>query len=267
MIKFDLAALSRRNSRAPLVLRPITTTQAQIATLAALYMRVVRVWADARELIVSTYAQTLSELQTDSAGDLQSAMNAMNAEAQRVVVLLTPDMRGFAMGYEKVHRGKWVRNVLSAVQVQLETMLSEDDVDDTIEAFLEWNTSLVRDVSDETRRRIANTVFSGVQQRRPVAEVAKEISESVGMARARARRIAADQSTKLGARLNQARQEQAGLSHYKWRHSGKKHPREWHKERDGAVYPWRGEGSIAPDDQPSVPPFCGCTAQGVIVPE
>jgi hypothetical protein len=102
------------------------------------------------------------------------------------------------------------------VDVDLNTILTAGDVEDTLGASLNWNVSLVRDVSDEIRRRISNAVFAGFQRRAPAREIAKEITEATGMARARARRIAADQTVKLGARLNQARQEQAGLTSFKW---------------------------------------------------
>jgi SPP1 gp7 family putative phage head morphogenesis protein len=138
-----------------------------------------------------------------------------------------------------VHRGKWVQSVLSATDVNLDTILTAGDVEDTVGASINWNISLIKDVSDELRRRIANAVFAGFQRRAPAAEIAKEIREATGMARARARRIAGDQTVKLGARLNQARQEQAGITSFKWRHSAKRHPRSWHLQRDGKVYPWQ----------------------------
>jgi SPP1 gp7 family putative phage head morphogenesis protein len=177
---------------------------------------------------------------------------------------LSPDLRRWALNVERVMTGKWARNVLSATGVDLSTVLSPDDMNETVEAALNWNTALIRDVSDDLRRRIANSVFAGFQRRAPASEIAKELREATGLARARSLRIAADQTVKLGARLNRARQEQAGLTHFKWRHSAKAHPRSWHLARNGKVYPWEGSG-IPADDMPGVPPYCGCTAQGVVV--
>lgn len=177
--------------------------------------------------------------------------------------MLTPDLRDWALRVEAVHRGKWIRNIFSAVSIDLSTVLSALDVTDTVQASIEWNVSLIKDVSDEIRRKVVNSVFSGFQARKPAREIAKEIREATGLARQRSLRIAADQTVKLGSRLNQARQQQAGLDHFKWRHSGKAHPRLRHKERDGKVYPWEGSG-IPSDDMPGVPPYCGCTSQGVL---
>jgi SPP1 gp7 family putative phage head morphogenesis protein len=262
-VELNLAAATNRRSRKPIVLPNIAPTKAQADDLFSTYNKIVISWAAGIPRIMAEYETTLAQMTTDSAETTAGAIDSLAAEIQRLVLSLTPDLRRWALRVEAVHRGKWVRSVLSAVDVDLNTILTAGDVEDTLGASLNWNVSLVRDVSDEIRRRISNSVFAGFQRRAPAREIAKEITEATGMARTRARRIAADQTVKLGARLNQARQEQAGLTSFKWRHSGKLHPRSWHKQRDGKVYPWRGN-SIPADDMPGVPPYCGCTAQGVV---
>jgi uncharacterized protein with gpF-like domain len=264
-LKFSLATriAAQRRSQKPITLAKIATTQAQAQNLFAIYARVVSAWKDALERINAAYAKTLSEITTDSADDIRSAMDAVDAEIQRIVLLLTPDLRQWALGIERVQRDKFVSSVLSASAVDLNTVLTAGDMNDTLQAAIEWNVSLIKDVSDETRRRIANAIFAGLTARMPAVDVAKEIQEAVAMSRARALRIAGDQTVKLGERLNRARQEQAGVTKFKWRHSAKRHPRSWHLARDGKVYPWEGSG-IPADDMPGVPPLCGCTAQGVI---
>jgi uncharacterized protein with gpF-like domain len=263
----NLAARVRRPSKKPITLANIATTQAQATDLLALYAKIIAAWSESQKHIVAEYERTIAAMTTDSPASTGDAIDSVAGQIQRLVMLLTPDLRRWALRVEDVHRGKWVRSVLSATDVDMNTILSPYDVNDTIDASLNWNVSLIRDVSDEIRQRISNAVFAGFQRRASARDIAKEISDSIGMGRARARRIAADQTVKLGARLNRARQEQAGLTHFKWRHSGKLHPRNWHLARDGNVYPWEGSGSIAPDDRPGVPPFCGCTAQGILLPD
>lgn len=266
MIKLNLASLVKRPSRRPIVLANIATTKAQADTLAALYLGIVAEWANATDRILAAYSLALSKLVTDSANDIGSLLDEIGGEIQRLVLTLTPSLRLWALQVEAVHRGKWVSNVLSASSVDLSTILSADDVSETVDAAVNWNVSLVRDVSEEQRRRIANAVFTGLQQRKSAADVAKEIREATGMARARARRVASDQTSKLGAQLNKARQLQAGITHFRWRHGSKVHYRPWHLARDGKVFSWENPG-IPPDDMPSIPPWCSCTAQAIILPE
>lgn len=264
-MKLDLPAMARRlTNRREIVLPNIATTKAQADSLALIYLRAVRLWTEAQDRIVASYERTLAELTHDSPAETGGSIDGVDAQLQRLVLELTPELRRWAFSVERVHRGRWIRNILSATSIDLQTILYADDMADTVEASIEWNVALIRDVSDEARRRITNSVFSGFQARKPAREVAKEIREATGFARQRSIRIAADQTVKLGSKLNEARQRQAGLDHFKWRHSGKVHPRPWHEDRDGKVFPWEGS-EIPKDDLPGVPPFCGCTAMGVAV--
>jgi SPP1 gp7 family putative phage head morphogenesis protein len=262
-VKFDLAAMAKRPSRKPVTLANIAPTKAQADDLFALYARMLAIWTARIPNVIAEYKRTLEKMTTDSAETTAGELDGIAAEIQRLVILLTPDLRQWALRLESVQRGKWVRSVLSAIDVDLNTVLTAGDVEDTVGAAINWNVSLIRDVSAQLQQKIANAIFAGFQRRAPAEEIAREIRDAVGMARSRALRIAGDQTVKLGARLNQARQEQAGITEFIWRHSAKRHPREWHLARNGRKFPWRGN-SIPADDMPGVPPFCGCTAQGVV---
>lgn len=261
-MKFDLARRARRNSRKPVVLPPIFTTQALADDLAILYLRVVNTWRDKTEAIVDSYDRTLGQLlQTDSVEETGGQIDEVAEAINRLVLELTPDLRRWAFRVEQWHRGKWARAVLSAVEVELSTLIGPEDVAETIEAVLRRNTSLIRDVGEQIRQRIADAVFRGFTARSPAREIAKEIREATSMGRARAIRIAADQTTKLSSALDAQRQRQAGLDHWKWRHSGKLHPRPEHVARDGKIY----TDKTAPEDEPGELPYCGCVRQGVLV--
>lgn len=259
----NLASRVKRPSRKPITLARIETTQAQAADLFAIYAKVIAAWVKAQPAIVTEYERTLAAMTHDSASTTGGAIDSVAAEINRLVILLTPDLRRWALHVEQVHRGKWTRSVMSATDVDLSTVLSTYDVNDTVDASVNWNVSLIRDVSDELRKRVANAVFTGFTQRRSAVDIAKDIREATGMARARSRRIAADQSVKLGAQLNRARRLQAGISSYKWRHSAKRHPRLWHLARNGKIYK-NDDPRIPADDRAGIAPFCGCTEQAVI---
>ncbi len=129
---------------------------------------------------------------------------------------------------------------------------------ETLEDYLVRNVALVRDVSDQTRGRISDIVFRGLQNRTPARDVARVIAEATGLGRKRSLRIASDQLNKLTGSLDQLRQEQLGFDSFVWRHSGKLHPRLDHLARDGNVYRW--DSDVARNDPPGYLPFCGCRA-------
>lgn len=271
-MRFDLARQVKRPSRRAIDLPPIITTKAQANDLAAIYLRVVNAWREAAATIAESYQGSIEQvLQRDSVEETGAAIDGIADAIERLVMTLTPSLRDWAFRTERWHRGKFARGILSAVDITLETLLGPGDVQDTIETVIQRNVALVKDVSDQTRNRIAEAVFRGFQQRTPAREVAKDIREAVGMARSRAIRIAADQTVKVASALDAERQRQAGLDKFKWRHSGKAHPRPWHRQRDGKLYDQDtgkavdGGEVIPPNDMPGVPPFCGCVRQGVIV--
>lgn len=172
---------------------------------------------------------------------------------------------------------RWRRTVQAATSIDLATLIGPQDVRETLETVIARNVGLVRSVSDETRRRIADSVFRGLQARTPSRQVAKEISEAVGIERRRALRIAADQNVKMSSALNDERRRQAGIDSFLWRHSGKVHPRAAHVERDGKLYSedpgkvgTEYEGKLVrkvPEDRPGQLPFCGCSARAVLILE
>lgn len=280
-MKFSLATMVRRlriPRRKSIPLRD-AAPPAVLATdlFRGVYLPVVEAWGAASERVVTTYERTLAEMVTDTPADVATDLDDIAAEIDRIVLRLTPRLRDWALSVEQWTRGKWRGAVLSATGVDLQTLIGPEDVVETLDALVERNVGLVRDVSAQTRGRIADAAFRGLTNRTPAREVAREIAEAVGMGRARATRIAGDQLSKLTSALADERRREAGIDVWKWRHSGKRHPRDWHKARDGKLY-GDDSGMVGrevdgqtvltppePNDLPGRPPFCGCRAQAVLV--
>jgi hypothetical protein len=283
-MRFSLAQLTRRTNpgirRKAIVIRDIAPPAALATNLyRAVYLPVAQLWERVSADILAEYERTLSAMTTDSPSDLQARLDAAANDLERLFILLDASLREWGVQTERWQRDKWRGAVLSATGVDIQTLIGPSDVRETIESYLRWNSELVRDVSSQTRQRISNSVFSGLQNRTPVREVAKEISEATGLARDRSKRIAADQLSKVSAALADERRREAGLELWKWRHSGKRHPRETHLARNGNIYAdstssemvgreVEGRTVLAPPDEkdrPGRPPYCGCRAQSVLL--
>jgi SPP1 gp7 family putative phage head morphogenesis protein len=264
MVKFSLEAMARRvtNRLARVVIfRPIFTTKAQAESLALIHLRAIRLIEQRSPRLVEIYGRTIEQkLRTDSIDELNVEIDEMDTALRRLVLELTPDLRRWAFRTEEWHRGKWKRAVLDAVSITIETMIGPEEMRETIEAFVARNVGLVRNVSDEARGRIADSVFRGFQRRATAREMAKEIREAANMGRARSIRIAGDQTVKLASALTRERRRQEQLESWSWRHSGKVHFRPEHKERDGKIY----TDATAPEDLPGELPYCGCVEQAVL---
>ncbi len=261
----DLARRARNVRRSSITLRDIQPP----ATLAtnlyqAGYAPLIAMWRRHAERITAEYERSLSALTTDAPADINATLAAADSEFQRLLLLLTPALRDWVLSVENWQRGKWRGAILSATGVDLGTLIGPADVQQTLDQILEWNTSLVADVSAQTRQRISNAAFSGLTNRTPAREVSKQISEATGLARDRSLRIASDQLAKLTSSLAEERQRQAGITQVEWRSSHKMHARPHHAARDGKVYdldtrtPIDGGEPVPADDWVGRPPYCGC---------
>lgn len=262
---YDLARMTKAQGvrRKSITLRPINPASAFTNDLATIYAPSWRVWREAVPAIMGTYdvVPIADGLTVDSPAQTEQVMNAAAAEFIRVLVAtVTPSLRRWAVLVEQWHRNKWIDAVKAGTGIDLATLLFGSGEPETVETFIARNVALVKNVSDQAQARISDAVWRGYQQRLPARDVAKEISGAVEMGRSRAIRIASDQNAKLCAALDRDRQVEAGLEQYRWRHSGKLHPRVDHKARDGKLF----DLGRPIGDQPGDLPFCGCRAQAYI---
>jgi SPP1 gp7 family putative phage head morphogenesis protein len=260
----DLNARTKRRSKKTILLAPVKMTHAQELTLYSIYLRVLKLWEEAAQRIASAYGSSLdNDGPSNGPGDAAREIDATAVQAQTLMILLPTILATWASRAEKVHQVKWVRAVMAATKVDIGPMLAPSDMTAILKASADWNAALVKDVSGQIQRQISNIVFSGFQSKTSVYEVAKEINKTTGIARRRARNVAYDQINKLGAALNRARREQAGIDSYMWQHSAKLHARPTHLARNGMIFK-NNDPRIPKGDRCSEPPFCGCHERAVI---
>jgi hypothetical protein len=209
-------------------------------------------------------------LATDTLDSAQQEINNAAADAARLILLFSPKIRNWIIQIDKWHRDKWAAAVLSALNVDNKLLLSALDLEESVQSFLARNVALVKSVSDQAQTKIADAVLRGYQNRLPASQVAKELSDAVDFGRKRSILIASDQLSKLAATLDRERKAEAGIELFKYRHSGKLHPRLNHQARDGKIYfvssgkQRGGSDVIAPSDRPGIPIRCGCREQAYL---
>lgn len=275
MALFNLAAMARRSRtirRKSITLRDIVPPSTLATDLyRSTYRRVIEAWTAALPRINAEYERTLSSLTQDSPADVQAEIDAADSVLQRLLLLLSPEIRDWAWSVERWYRGKWRGAVLAATDIDLATLIGPEGARQSVETAIQWNVNLVADVSSQVKQRISNAVFDGLRNRTPAREVAKTIGDAVGMGRDRSIRVASDQLTKLSNSLADERRREAGIDTWKWRWSHKLHGRKEHIARDGKEYADTAAGADEtegilppPDDRPGQLPYCGCRSQGVV---
>lgn len=209
------------------------------------------------EDVVRGYKQSL--LVRDN---LESVLRGIDKKTVQATLTFSKRWSAWAKAATRMHYKTLIRKLKYSTGVSLATSMGVAGDEATMEDLLTWNTELIRGISEEMRQKIAASVFAGLTARTPVTQIAKEISEATGMARARARRIASDQTVKLNSALDAQRLKDLGCEGYQWMHSRKLHPRLEHKARDGDFIKFGS--TIDKTDPPGHAPFCGCKRKMVL---
>lgn len=269
-MSFNLAALARsagvRKSRP---LPNIEATAAHKDRLRQTYMRVVLYWErQVREKLMPAYRSAVS----DSFNDFERELEQAEQGARVLIAGLTiagGEIPQWASVVEAWHRNRVIAGALSAAKVDVSTLLSPFDAQRTVQEAIAWNTSLISNVSEDMRERIANAFFAGFRAQTPPAVLGREITKATGIGRRRAKNIAADQTVKLSAALDRARQAEMGLTEWVWRSSHKINYRPDHLARDGKHYAntdhfaERHGLNKPPSDQPGELPYCFPSGQPI----
>lgn len=276
-MRFDLTQMTRRakNPRRPsITIRDIRTPSLFATNLyLAAYAPVLNIWAEAVDSVAQEYGRTIAMTQ-DAPSDIEGVLEAAERRFNLLAITITPAIERWAVRLEAWHRGRWRSAVLSATNVDIGTMIGPADVRQTLQAAINWNVALVKDVSAEARRRMTSIIYDGLRGNKPARDVAKELRGAVELGRARSVRIASDQLAKLAATLADERRREAGLDTWIWLWSGKQNGRAEHIARNGNMYSDNPDdvGKIvngqtvkpAPEDRVGQLPFCGCRSGSVL---
>ena len=277
LILKQMVALRGGARRKIIQLRPISAPDMMASDLyREAYKPIVDAWLAALPGLVEEYGRSAS-LTNDSAGSLAIRIEVVDRDVTGLLVALRLRLARWAERLEAWQRARWRANVLAATRVDLGTLLGPADARETLETVIERNVGLIRSVSDETRRRVSDAVYRGLQNRTPARDLARELRESVAIERRRALRIASDQTVTVTSQLNSERRRMAGIDSWEWISSGKLHPREHHRARNGNLYSenpdrhgtdYEGKRVNAPppsDDLPGIPINCACTERSVLI--
>lgn len=262
---YPLAALAKRAGvrRKRVVLRPIEVTAAQENELLRVVVQPVQEWARQwKDVVGPAYERAVSSLTQDNeADDLRIALTQAEAAVVAATVGLSDETREWLVRLLAWHTRRWVASVKAGTGVDVFPFIDLAANQVALEAMLARITSLIRDVGEAVRKDVAEIVWRGVLERQPYRITARQIADRMGVARRRARFIAADQANKVAASLTQIRQEEAGIERFEWRATMDLRTRPEHAALHGQIFAWDKPPSIG---RPGEPPRCRCSALAVL---
>lgn len=202
-------------------------------------------------------------LADDAGQNARAIIDQFRREAERAAAQAEQRVRQHINRAAQKHTKDWIASVKTGARIDVSALLRDDDLVDFLSIRSEQFNALIRNLSDDIRNRIERETLGSIFEGRSNADVAKRLSEIEGIGRSRARLIARDQASKLNGAMNEFRQRQAGITHYKWRSMmDPPRARVHHMERNGKVFSWDRPPS---GGHPGREINCRCRALAVIV--
>ena len=125
--------------------------------------------------------------------------------------------------------------------------------------FIDEHRQIIKSIQTEQLNRISLSVKRGIRDGRMSKDTAKEIRETTGINKARARLIARNSVLNYCGALTKHNQMSAGIKSYIWQSSGDERVRDAHRKLDGKIFNWEGPGP-----HPKTEVNCRCDAIPVL---
>lgn len=264
---------ARTTKRHRTVLRPISASVAfqealRLATNKILREAVARVAADVLPAALSAKAQ----LMRDDLNWFERAMRAFREFIDGAIEGAKSEYRRAFETEEERHSRRFNEAMRSAIGIDLGQVIVGEGIQNTMEAALQRNVSLIRGLTGDVAKRIETKLLDALTKGLANREIEKILTEEFGIARRRAKLIARDQAASFNGDLNRIRQQAMGVTEYVWSTSRDervrgnpdgKYPnaRPSHWDREGKTFEWSDPPS---DGHPGQPINCRCTARAVI---
>lgn len=259
-MRYTLASMvkNRRpgtSAQVPIIPVPLGLERSILAQLRRVEQEVAR---GIRDLIIPKYQQKLTTDADEASFDaLRLLVGAMvRAASEQVAQLLK--LEGAR------HTRAWMAAARRAFSIDLSSVVRDEDLEGYLEQAALRNAALIRGMSDDLLKRVAQETTTALINGESVAQLQKRLKHQLEVADSRARLIARDQTSKLTSDLNRIRHEQAGIEKYAWRTSQDERVRPRHARLEGNVYRY-GEPTGAEEGLPPGQPIqCRCVAQAIV---
>ena len=162
------------------------------------------------------------------------------------------------------HTSRFMADVKRVIGIDVGAIIRNEDLDSYIRTATSMSTMLIRNMAEDTIKRIETAVYINAIQGNSVKTLREDLQKQFGISKRRAQLIARDQMGKFNGHLTQIRQQQAGITHYHWQTSHDERVRPRHRAIDGNKYKW-GEPTGAEEGlPPGQAVMCRCFAAGIV---
>lgn len=183
------------------------------------------------------------EVLTDSSVRKDNFIDFLNETMAYIQILLRPKQeqtiqKAKAIGIEiAVFNQKQYEKTVNSV-LGVDVFLEEPWLKNQLELFANQNAQLITNMTDNEMERVSGIVQRGLQEGSSYESIADNIEKSFGITRRHAKLIARDQTSKLNGSLTKLRQQELGITQYRWQTSGDERVRPSHRVLDDKICRW-----------------------------
>lgn len=135
--------------------------------------------------------------------------------------------------FNQVQYNKTINSVLG-----VDIFLEEPWLETQLELFANQNSQLIKNMTENELERVSGIIQRGLQEGSSLNYITDNIEKSFGITRRHAKLIARDQTTKLNGSLTKLRQQEVGISEYRWQTSMDERVRADHRVMQGKRCRW-----------------------------
>jgi len=269
-MSFDLKEMARQQGvrRRRVALRRIEPPRGVEAEYRRVMVRMLNEMAVyVRQEILPQVEQERSRLTQDEvAGNRVSGLfGGLRALYQRLLGSADGMVERIFQAQAQRHTDQWSEAIRSAIGIDMRSVLqASPGLEDRISLAVARNVELIRNLAEDTERRVAEAITRNLSQGGSARDLSRELTEQFGIEQRRANLIARNETANVNSLLNQYRQQEAGIEQYRWASSRDERTRPLHAELDGQVFKWSEPGPAENGAHPGEAINCRCTASPVI---
>lgn len=212
--------------------------------LVALRRQIAELQEATTEIVVARLPRIVSllpaELRLDAAADeaFQVALEELQADVAVVAGATDAATLAERIGRDvsTFNRAQFGRQM--EIAIGIDPFVADPNLAAQIDAFVAENVALIKSLQTEQLARVEGIVLRGLRTGARVETVSRDIRESFGVSRRRAELIATDQVNKLNGQLTRSRQQQVGITKYRWSTSQDERVRPGHRALNGTIQEW-----------------------------
>ena len=130
------------------------------------------------------------------------------------------------------------QGVNDAYGVDITPLLRAQNIEPMLALARKVNVNLIKSIPSQYFDDLSERVLRGVQQGQRYEDLADDIQSLYDVTDSRAKLIARDQTAKTNAAITQTRQQDLGVTHYRWVTAGDERVRPTHADNEGQIFAW-----------------------------